>query len=133
MTSRNLRPVLATSDGFVVTPSSRPVAASSRISPVSAVSTKNFMDLPGSFPRLTTRARGWCMPVPHASSTDADAGAASRLAVLLPLPLAGPYDYRADAALALKRGDFVIVPLGKREVVGVVWGEGRGDVDDAKL
>src|SRR5262249_45201310 len=45
----------------------------------------------------------------------------------------GAYDYRVDAALELKRGDFVIVPLGKREVLGVVWGEGRGDVDDAKL
>ena len=73
------------------------------------------------------------MPVPHASSTDAAAGAAARLAVLLPLPLAGAYDYRVDVSLELKRGDFVIVPLGKHEVVGVVWGKGRGDVDDAKL
>ena len=36
-------PVLATSEGLVVTPSSRPVSASSRISLTSAVSTKNFM------------------------------------------------------------------------------------------
>src|SRR5919108_6502142 len=73
------------------------------------------------------------MPVPHASSTEPIAAAASRVSVLLPLPLAGPYDYRADGATALKRGDFVIVPLGRREVVGVVWGEGTGDVVDSKL
>jgi hypothetical protein len=40
-TSRNLRPVLATSDGFVVTPSTRPMAAASLISRTSAVSMKN--------------------------------------------------------------------------------------------
>ncbi|MGH6962360.1 MAG: replication restart helicase PriA, partial [Dongiaceae bacterium] len=73
------------------------------------------------------------MPVPRASSTDADPRAARRLSVLLPLPLAGPYDYRADAALGLARGDFVAVPLGSRELVGVVWGDAVGDVDAAKL
>jgi hypothetical protein len=34
---------LAISDGLVVTPSTSPVAARSRISAMSAVSTKNFM------------------------------------------------------------------------------------------
>ena len=42
-TSVNLRPVLATSDGLVVTPSSMPVAASALISSMSAVSIKNFI------------------------------------------------------------------------------------------
>lgn len=56
----------------------------------------------------------------------------SRVAVLLPLPLAGHYDYLAGAE-PLAPGDFVAVPLGRREVVGVVWGEGRGNVDPAKL
>ena len=42
-TSRKSRPALWISDGLVVTPSSRPVSARSRISAVSAVSTKNFM------------------------------------------------------------------------------------------
>src|SRR5215470_30840 len=70
----------------------------------------------------------------HASSTDSAAPAAVALvSVLLPLPLAGPYDYRADADLRLERGDFVAVPLGKRELIGVVWGEGSGDVGRAKL
>ena len=42
-TSWNFFPVLAISEGLVVTPSSRPLAASDLISAVSAVSTKNFM------------------------------------------------------------------------------------------
>src|SRR5580765_6915681 len=69
----------------------------------------------------------------HASSTDSAAQAVMRLSILLPLPLAGPYDYRADVDLRLERGDFVIVPLGSREVTGVVWGEGSGDVGTGKL
>jgi primosomal protein N' (replication factor Y) len=56
-----------------------------------------------------------------------------RVSVLLPLPLAGAYDYRADSDLALQSGDYVAVPLGSREVVGVVWGEATGEVEDAKL
>ena len=46
---------------------------------------------------------------------------------MLPYPL-GPYDYVAPAALNLAVGDYVVVPLGPREVLGVVWGEGQGDV-----
>ncbi|MGE5475125.1 MAG: primosomal protein N', partial [Bacteroidales bacterium] len=30
-------------------------------------------------------------------------------------------------------GEFVVVPLGKREVVGVVWGEASGDLDSGRL
>jgi hypothetical protein len=39
------RPDFAINDGFVVTPSNKPVAAKSWISATSAVSTKNFMVL----------------------------------------------------------------------------------------
>ncbi len=45
-TSRKSRPDLWTRLGLVVTPSSSPVAASSRISAISAVSAKNFMSAP---------------------------------------------------------------------------------------
>jgi len=46
-----------------------------------------------------------------------------RVSVLLPLPLAGAYDYLApdDIADALLPGAIVLVPLGKKERVGVVW------------
>lgn len=56
-----------------------------------------------------------------------------RISVLLPLPLVGPYDYRVPDGLFLAPGDFVSVPLGQRERVGVVWGPGSDDVIKARL
>jgi primosomal protein N' (replication factor Y) len=78
------------------------------------------------------------MPERHASSRAVfeNAGAAReepRARVLLPLPLAGAYDYLAPPELALKPGDFVAAPLGKNELLGVVWGEATGEVAPAKL
>ncbi len=58
--------------------------------------------------------------------------AGARVAVLLPLPLAGAYDYRVGPD-SVAAGDVVAVPLGKREVTGVVWGPGRGGLDDGRL
>ncbi|HEY8012666.1 MAG TPA: primosomal protein N', partial [Dongiaceae bacterium] len=52
------------------------------------------------------------------------------LAILLPLPLSGSYDYLGDDVAP---GDFVVVPLGKRETIGVVWGPGTGEVAASKL
>ena len=46
---------------------------------------------------------------------------------MLPLPLdAGTYDYRLPAGLDAGPGHFVVVPLGGREAIGVVW---DGDPD----
>ncbi|MEX0814379.1 MAG: primosomal protein N', partial [Dongiaceae bacterium] len=87
------------------------------------------------------------MPAGHASSRAAEAQAlaaakppakpgppaAERLRILLPLPLAGPYDYHAAPDLGLAPGDFVRVPLGRRELVGVVWGRGAGAIEAARL
>ena len=56
-----------------------------------------------------------------------------RTAVLVPLPVAGAYDYRVPEGVDLAPGRFVRVPLGAREVTGVVWGEPEGDIDEAKL
>ena len=69
------------------------------------------------------------MPDRHASADRAGPPPANpgpdpreaRVSVLLPLPLAGAYDYLAPADLALGPGDVVRVPLGGREVTGVVW------------
>lgn len=44
-----------------------------------------------------------------------------RAAVLLPLPLAGAYDYLVPEGLELEPGSVVTVPLGQRELFGVVW------------
>ena len=43
--------------------------------------------------------------------------------VLLPYPFAGAFDYLAPAALDVAPGDVVMVPLNRREEVGVVWDE----------
>jgi primosomal protein N' (replication factor Y) len=51
-------------------------------------------------------------------------------AVLLPLPLAGCYDYSGEDVAP---GDFVIVPLGNREQVGVIWGPGTGEIAAERL
>src|SRR5476649_284522 len=53
--------------------------------------------------------------------------------VLLPLPLADAYDYSVPEWLEVAPGAFVIVPLGKRETLGVVWGDGTGEVAPEKL
>lgn len=53
--------------------------------------------------------------------------------MLLPLALAGAYDYLVPEGLKLIPGDYVAVPLGPRQIVGVVWGEGTGEVSPAKL
>jgi primosomal protein N' (replication factor Y) len=41
--------------------------------------------------------------------------------VLLPLKLEGPYSYCIPSGMALAPGDYVVVPLGPRLTIGVVW------------
>src|ERR1700722_1376349 len=69
------------------------------------------------------------MPDRHARC----AAVATRLSVLLPLPLGGAYDYEAPEDTPLAPGDFVRVPLGARTVEGVVWGAAKGDGEPRKL
>ncbi|WP_237180552.1 primosomal protein N' [Roseomonas haemaphysalidis] len=52
-----------------------------------------------------------------------------RLRVLLPLPLAGAYDYRVPQGMEPPPlGAFVVVPLSGRAMIGVIW---DGDADPA--
>src|SRR5437764_13287790 len=44
--------------------------------------------------------------------------------VLVPVALDKPYSYRVPPELDLAPGDIVTVPLGARETLGAVWGEG---------
>jgi primosomal protein N' (replication factor Y) len=53
--------------------------------------------------------------------------------VLLPLPLAGAYDYKLPPGINAPRGALVAAPLGNREVLGVVWGKAEGTVGDNRL
>lgn len=57
--------------------------------------------------------------------TAAAGGEPQRYRVLLPLPLGGAFDYLAPPDLAIGLGDIVIVPLGQRQTVGVIWGQGQ--------
>ena len=56
-----------------------------------------------------------------------------RVSVLLPLPLSGVYDYRVLPGMTVTVGDYVIVPLGGRQVNGVVWGPPSLEIDDKKF
>ncbi len=57
-----------------------------------------------------------------------------RIKVLIPLPLAGPYDYAMPPGEAAPdRGTHVVVPLGPRSVRGVVWGKGSDELDADRL
>jgi len=46
--------------------------------------------------------------------------------VLLPYPFAGPFDYSAPPELDLAPGDIVLVPLNRRQEIGVVWDASSG-------
>ncbi|TPW30832.1 primosomal protein N' [Martelella alba] len=54
--------------------------------------------------------------------------------VLVPLPVAGPYSYAVPEGMAVGPGSIVQVPVGPRQLIGVVWDQGDGDgVDPKKL
>ncbi len=58
----------------------------------------------------------------------------ARVPVMLPYPFPRPFDYRVPADLAVSPGDIVLVPLNRREEVGVVWdGPSDATVPDHKL
>ena len=53
--------------------------------------------------------------------------------VLVPVPVPGPYDYSVPDGMLVPPGAIVRVPLGTREITGVVWGERRPQVDRNRL
>ncbi len=50
-----------------------------------------------------------------------EADTLDKVAVLFPLPLPEPFDYRAPSSLGIEPGMHVIAPIGSRLVRGVVW------------
>lgn len=63
------------------------------------------------------------VPLPIATEHDDgfnDAGM-TRCSVLLPYPFPSAFDYAAPPGLGLAPGDIVLVPLNRRQEVGVVW------------
>jgi primosomal protein N' (replication factor Y) len=60
--------------------------------------------------------------------------AVRRVPVMLPYPFPGPFDYSVPPDLDPHAGDVVMVPLNRREEVGVVWeAPADGRVPDRKL
>ncbi|RED28622.1 replication restart DNA helicase PriA [Rhodopseudomonas thermotolerans] len=57
------------------------------------------------------------------TSSPASHAPASVVDVLVPVAIDQSYSYRVPRGLSLKPGDVVAVPLGAREVLGVVWAE----------
>jgi primosomal protein N' (replication factor Y) (superfamily II helicase) len=58
---------------------------------------------------------------------------AGSVAVLLPLPIHALYDYLVPDDIEVAPGSYVVVPLGGRDVLGVVWGDALGDVAPEKM
>ncbi|AEP09003.1 primosomal protein N' [Micavibrio aeruginosavorus] len=58
---------------------------------------------------------------------------ARRVLVLVPYPVDRAYTYAVPDGMDVSPGDYVTVPLGKREVPGVVWGTSDEDVPPKKL
>jgi primosomal protein N' (replication factor Y) len=67
-------------------------------------------------------------------SAEAEPAPLPRVKVLLPLPAGDGYDYAVPEGMAVGPGDFVVVPLGPRWVIGVAWHDQPDrSVPDAKL
>ena len=67
-------------------------------------------------------------------SLGASAPARKRVPVLLPRPFQGTFDYAVPPGMDPRPGDVVLVPLNRREEVGVVWDLPSGpSVADTKL
>jgi len=62
-----------------------------------------------------------------------DSTAAKAVPVLLPMPAERAYSYAVPEGMRVVPGSIVRVPLGPREVAGVVWDNGADAVDPGKL
>lgn len=57
-----------------------------------------------------------------------------KVQVLTPYPVEKAYDYFLPEGVKLEVGDYVLVPLGKKKTLGVVWADkGSNEVDDSRI
>jgi len=57
-----------------------------------------------------------------------------KVQVLTPYPVDKAYDYFVPEDIQVNLGDYVLVPLGKKEVIGIVWSlSGAGDIENDKI
>lgn len=74
------------------------------------------------------------MTIPMAKSTLAESQPRARAKVLLPMPVGDGYDYEVPDGMGVEPGDIVTVPLGPRQMTGVIWHDAPDpSVPDAKL
>ncbi len=57
----------------------------------------------------------------------------STVPVMLPMPAERPYSYGVPDGMAVSAGSIVRVPLGPREVAGIVWDGAADEVDPVRL
>ncbi len=69
----------------------------------------------------------------HFQISSPDPGPQPRAGILLPVPLAGAYDYKLPRGAIAARGTLVEAQLGSRQMLGVVWGAAEGTVGDNRL
>lgn len=68
------------------------------------------------------------LPPDENEAQDAQGKAAHVMSVLVPYPVDKAYDYKVPEGLSVQAGDYVIVPLGNREIPAVVWGASANEV-----
>ena len=64
---------------------------------------------------------------------NAEIDTARQVEVLLPKPFNHGFDYHVPGGMDAKPGSFVMVPFGRQELAGIVWGEGKQNVPKEKL
>jgi primosomal protein N' (replication factor Y) len=62
---------------------------------------------------------------------DSQKGAA--VPVMVPMPAERPYTYAVPAGMKVSPGAIVRVPLGPREVAGIVWDGATEEIDPSRL
>jgi primosomal protein N' (replication factor Y) len=62
-----------------------------------------------------------------------DSGSRKAVPVLVPMPAERPYSYAVPGGMHVEPGSIVRVPLGPREVAGIVWDGGAEDIDASRL
>ena len=66
------------------------------------------------------------------SPTDSTFATGQIVEVVLPRYVREGFDYVVAEGMHLSQGDYVIVPLGKKEIIGVVWGDGKSGLAPEK-